>query len=111
MSNQAEKKVVVPLIGPQLVSINSRDKLDEVKDKFPNLEIVIGKAEPDDKPVSLDLAEMESTRQHCFDAATESILGKRIDKFYKPRRFPLPAVTWVVGFLMGVGSCFTVYNF
>ena len=110
MEPELERKDVDPL-DAQLVSVNNRDGLDGIQKKFPNLEIVIGKAEPDDKPVTLDLAEMESSRQQCFDAATESILGKRVDKFYKPKRFPLPAVTWVVGFLMGVGSCFTVYNF
>lgn len=106
-------KPELSLIQPdpdEVVSINDRKKLNELQVKFPKLEIIIGKAEDDDKPISLDLAEMEHTRLKIFDAATESILGYRIDRLMKPRKEPIMAYVAIIGFLAGVAACFFVYN-
>lgn len=108
--NQSQRKVIKPLPGPQLISINERNNLDSMKTKYPNLEIIYGKAEKDDKPVSLDLAEMENSMQRTFDAATISIFGERIDRFERPRKFPYSMVIWLVGFLTGVGATLFVYT-
>jgi hypothetical protein len=94
----------------EIVSINDRKKLNEIQEKFPKLEIIIGKATEDDKPISLDLAEMEHSRQRIFDAATVSIMGERIDRLMKPRKEPIMAYVAIIGFLAGVAACFYVYN-
>jgi hypothetical protein len=93
-----------------VISVNARKRLGEIEKKFPNMEIIIGKAEKGDKPVSVDLAGMDYDRQHIIDAATETVLGKRIDILDKPVRFPWQIVTAIIFFMAGVGSCYIVYN-
>jgi hypothetical protein len=110
MTTNTENLKIVSTDDDSVISINDRKKLGELEKKFPNMEIIIGKANNDDKPISLDLAEMEFSRQKTFDAATESIMGKRIDKMQKAPRFPLPMVTGLIGFLLGVAATFFAYN-
>jgi hypothetical protein len=93
-----------------IISVNDRKRLGEVKKKYPNMEIIVGKVTPEDKPVPLNLLQMEHDRQVIFDAATESVLGKRIDTLDKGSHFPIGGVMFIVGFLTGVGACFFVYN-
>ena len=93
-----------------IISINNRKRLNVIREQYPNIEIIIGAALPEDKPVSIDLAEMEHTRQKIFDAATESVLGKRIDRLDKKTKFPMSMMAGLIGFLLGVAACFYVYN-
>jgi len=83
--------------GTEIISINGRDKINELQKKYPKIEVIVGKATADDKPVKLDLLEMENTKNEIIDAATETVLGKRIDTLEKPVQFPFPAVMFVVG--------------
>ncbi len=100
-----ERSPIIDFEGTEIISVNGRDKLEELQGRYPNIEIVIGKATSDDKPVKMDLLEMEHDRNRVIDAATETVLGKRIDKLDKPVRFPLPAVTFVLG---AMASAFSV---
>ena len=104
------KPVVVPLAGDQVISIDGRKRLGIIQQKYPKLEIIIGNVTDDDEPVSLDLAEMENSRSKIFDAATESILGNRVDRIEKHKGFPVTGILMIVSFLAGVGACFFVYN-
>ena len=83
--------------GTEIISINGLDKIDELQKKYPKIEVIVGKATADDKPVKLDLLEMENSKKEIIDAATETVLGKRIDKLEKPSPFPFPAVMFLVG--------------
>jgi len=84
----------------EIVSVNGRDNMDEIKARYPKLEIIIGKATPEDKPVRLNLLQMEYERAQIFDAATDSILGKRIDRLEKDQPFPFSAVTFILGAML-----------
>lgn len=106
----AKDTTPLPLPGIQLVSINERKKLNEIQVKYPKLEIIIGKANDDDKPVKLDLAQMDADRIKIFNSATEMVLGKRIDLLTKPMRTPIMAYVSIISFLVGVAACFFVYN-
>ncbi len=99
-----------PNLGVQVISINGRKTLDKIQEEFPKLEIIIGKANDDDKSVSLDLAEMEYTRANIFDAATKTILGERVDKLEKPVKLP-KVIYIIIGFLFGAAATFYFYNF
>lgn len=96
--------------GDEVISVNDRKRLLEMKKEYPNLEIILGKVEETDKPISLDLAEMESSRTKILDAATESIMGKRIDKLETPPKFPTNFVIAAVFFMLGVGVTYIFYN-
>jgi hypothetical protein len=91
--------------GDEIISVNDRARLKDIKKEYPNLEVIIGEVTEDDRPVSVDLAEMEASKIQIFDAATDSILGKRIDRLEKPIKFPV-AVKYMIAFLMGAASCF-----
>ena len=93
-----------------IISVNDRKRLGGIQKEYPNMEIIIGEVTDTDKPVSLDLAEMESSKIQILDAATETILGKRVDRLEKPITFPLPAVMFVVGLMTGVVGCSLFYN-
>jgi len=83
--------------GTEIISINGRGDLETVQERYPNIEIIHGKASADDKPIKLNLLEMEHDKMEVIDAATETVLGKRIDKLEKPVVFPFPGVMFVVG--------------
>ena len=93
-----------------IISVNCRKRLNDIQAKFPNLEIIIGAKTDDDKPVPIDMADMDHSRTAIFDAATETVLGKRVDKIQRSPKFPLSMVTGLAGFLLGVAACFLVYN-
>ena len=93
--------------NPEIISINGGRSLEEIQKEYPNLEIIIGKATPEDKPIRLNLLEMEHDRAQIFDAATETVLGKRVDILEKPVKFPFAFVTFVVGAM--VASSFWLY--
>jgi len=93
-----------------IISVNDRKRLGVIQKDYPNLEIIIGEVTDDDKPISLDLAEMERSKIQILDAATETILGKRIDRLEKASNFPFPVVMFIVGLMTGVAGCALVYN-
>ena len=93
-----------------IISINNRKRLNKIKEKFPNIEIIMGELKDGDAPVKLDLGTMDKDRNDVINAATKSVLGDRIDNLNKPPKFPLPMVTGLIGFLLGVGACFLVYT-
>jgi hypothetical protein len=97
-----------------IYSINKRAELQsseaQLKKKFPKLQIVIGKLTPDDRPIPLSLLDMEKDRQNIFDAATETVLGKRVDLLEKPVKHPIQLYTYIIGLLSGVGLCYLFYN-
>lgn len=102
MSDKAENLMIVET-NDDVISINQRKKLGETQKQYPNLEIIIGGKDVNPEksvPVSIDMAEMENTKNSIFDAATETIMGKRIDKLEKPRRFPFPFVTFILGMMV-----------
>lgn len=97
---QAESAVIEEVVnfeGTEIISINGRNNLDTIQERYPNIEIIHGKASADDKPIKLNLLEMEYDKMEIIDAATETILGKRIDKLEKPVAFPFSGVMFVVG--------------
>jgi len=96
--------------GDEIISVNNRARLKDIKKQYPNLEIIIGKVEETDMPVALDLAEMEASKIQIFDAATETILGKRIDILEKPGQFPTNFIVSILSFMAGVATTFFVYN-
>ncbi len=96
--------------GDEIISVNDRARLKDIKKNYPNLEVIIGKVEDDDKPISIDLAEMEASKIKIIDAATESTLGKRVDRLHREPHFPLSGVMFLIGFLGGVAATFFVYN-
>ncbi len=112
MARNNDKAAQLEMIAdnPDIVSINNRKRLNEIQTEYPNREIIIGARSEDDKPVSLDLAEMEHSKNEIVDAATNTVLGMRNNRLEKPTRFPLPLVTGIVGFLLGVAATFYVYT-
>ncbi len=104
-----EKTLVSALPGEQIVSINNRTGLDKIKERFPNLGIIIGRAVEGDKPVSIDMSQMDTDRAKIFDAATKSIMGERVDRLDKPAKMP-KFVLMVACFLLGVGATLYFYN-
>jgi hypothetical protein len=93
-----------------IVSINQREKLKDLKKKYPNLQIILGELTKDDKPVPVDLGRMDLDRKKILDAATENILGKRIDKMERPMTHPTGLYLLIIGFLAGVTACYIFYN-
>ena len=93
-----------------VISVNARKRLNEIQKRFPNMEVIIGKREDHDKSVPVDMAGMEYDRTKIFDAATETVLGKRIDILEKPMRFPWQIVTAIIFYLGGFGTCYLIYN-
>ena len=94
----------------EVISINGARDLKSLQKKYPNLEIIIGKATPDDKPVPLNLVEMENDRTVILDAATTSVFGNRVEKLEKPVKFPLSAFTFVVGAMVSAAICLSIYG-
>ena len=107
--NFAEKDLHL-ITNDDVVSINDRKKLDKLKESFPNVEIIIGKVTENDKPVPLGLIDMEHDRQKIFDAATESVLGQRVDRLEKRVKFPMAFVTFVFGLMSGVALTYLAFN-
>jgi hypothetical protein len=95
---------------PQIVSINERSRLKDIQKEYPKLPVIIGAAEKTDKPAPMDLADMDHQRVKQVDSATESVLGKRVDKLERPQRHPTELYCLIIGFLAGVGSCYIFYN-
>lgn len=98
------------LPGVQILSVNGRSKLDKIKKSFPNMPIVIGKAEKGDKYVPMNLAEMDHKRNNIIDAATTSVMGERVDKLDKPVKLPTNLIMLVFGIMIGVASTYYAYN-
>lgn len=96
--------------GTEIISINGARDLKELQTKYPKMEIIVGKVTPDDKPVPLNLVDMEADRQRIFDAATESVLGQRVEKLEKPVKFPLSAFTFVLGAMASAAVCLLMYG-
>ena len=98
------------LNNPEIISINGSRNIDDIQRKYPHLEVIIGKATSNDKPVPLNLVDMEEDRQRIFDAATETVLGKRVDILEKPVKFPLPAFTFMLGAMTAAAICLFMYG-
>jgi len=94
----------------EIISINGAGNLDDMQKRYPNMKIVIGKATPEDKPVPLNLVDMEEDRRLIVDAATETVLGKRIDVLEKPIKFPLASFTFVLGAMTAATICLLMYG-
>jgi hypothetical protein len=94
----------------KVISVNGRNKLDKIRKAFPNMPIIIGKANENDRHVPMNLAEMDHQRNKIIDAATTSVMGERIDTLEKPRKFPWPVIVASMFFMIGVGSCYLFYN-
>lgn len=105
-----EQKLKVVAEHDDVISINNRKKLGEVKKDYPNLPVIIGAPTENDVPVTLDLAEMEYSKTQIIDAATETITGKRIDRLEKPSQIPVHFIISAVSFIAGVAVTFFVYN-
>ena len=100
-----EKEGLKIIDGDEIISVNDRARLKGIQKQYPNLEIIIGEVSETDQPVSVDLAEMEASKIEILDAATDSILGKRVDRLEKPLQFPVP-VKFMIAFVAGAASCF-----
>jgi hypothetical protein len=103
---EVELDNVIDFAGTEIISINGRNDVMNIQDKYPNIEIIVGKANGD-RPIKLNFPEMENDRREQIDAATETILGKRIDKLEKPVKFPFPGVMFILG--MMTASAFWLY--
>lgn len=98
------------LTGSEVLSVNGRADIEKLQKRYPKIEVIVGKLESDDKPVKLDLVDMEHDRNRIIDAATETILGKRVDKIDKPIKFPFPLVTFVLGAMIAASVCMYIYG-
>ena len=113
MKNDKAGQLEIVADNEDVISINDRKRLDEIKKQYPKIQIIVGGKDVMSKksiPVTIDLAEMEACRLKIIDAATESIYGTRMDRLDTSGGFPLPAVMFLVGFLVGVSATFFAYT-